>query len=79
MLSVKWSVQSLVVLARQLDNLIATGKDLSEETVTTLERMWRQVDGVVKEVRRLSQDLRPAALDRLGLLPALEWLAAKLR
>ena len=26
--------------------------------------------------RRLSQDLRPAALDRLGLLPALEWLAS---
>jgi len=24
----------------------------------------------------LSQDLRPAALDRLGLLPALEWLAS---
>jgi len=27
-------------------------------------------------VRRLSQDLRPAALDRLGLLSALEWLAS---
>jgi signal transduction histidine kinase len=27
-------------------------------------------------MRRLSQDLRPAALDRLGLLPALEWLAS---
>jgi signal transduction histidine kinase len=26
----------------------------------------------------LSQDLRPAALDRLGLLPGLEWLAANL-
>jgi len=27
-------------------------------------------------VRRLSQDLRPPTLDRLGLVPALEWLAS---
>ncbi len=65
-----------MVLARQLDNLIATDKDLSGETVKTLEKMWRQVDGIVKGVRRLSHDLRPAVLDRLGLLPAIEWLVS---
>jgi two-component system sensor histidine kinase DegS len=30
-------------------------------------------------VRRLSQDLRPPTLDRLGLIPALEWLAEEVR
>lgn len=30
----------------------------------------------ISQLRRLSQDLRPAALDRLGLLSALEWLAS---
>jgi len=29
-----------------------------------------------RRLRRLSQDLRPAALDRLGLLATLEWLAS---
>ena len=38
--------------------------------------MWQQTDSILKGVRRLSQDLRPAALDKLGLLPALEWLAS---
>ncbi len=30
----------------------------------------------MRELRRLSQDLRPPVLERLGLLPALEWLAS---
>jgi len=33
----------------------------------------------MRGVRRLSQDLRPAALDRLGLLPALEWLVSDVK
>jgi len=38
--------------------------------------MYVKTDSILRGVRRLSQDLRPAALDRLGLLPALEWLAS---
>jgi len=70
------TIQALVVLSRQLDALASGDKGLSEENRLRLEELWQQTDNILKGVRRLSQDLRPAALDRLGLLPALEWLAS---
>jgi two-component system sensor histidine kinase DegS len=70
------TIQALVVLSRQLDALASNKKELSEETRLQLEDLWQQTDSILKGLRRLSQDLRPAALDRLGLLPALEWLAS---
>jgi len=69
------TVQDLVVLSRQLDTL-ASGSELSKENRRNLEELWQKTNDIIKEVRRLSQDLRPAALDRLGLLPALERLAS---
>jgi two-component system sensor histidine kinase DegS len=71
------TVQALVVLSRQLDTLASSGKGLPEDYRHRLEEIWQQTNDVIREVRRLSQDLRPAALDRLGLLPALEWLASE--
>jgi PAS domain S-box-containing protein len=70
------TIQSLVVLSRQLDAL-ATDKDLPEPTRLRLEEIWQQTDNILQGVRRLSQDLRPAAIDRLGLLPAIQWLASE--
>ena len=49
---------------------------MSAENRQQMEKLWQQTDRILQGVRRLSQDLRPAALDRLGLLPGLEWLAA---
>jgi PAS domain S-box-containing protein len=69
------TIQDLVVLSRQLDALASGGKGLSEETHRRLEELWQQTDRILQGVRRLSQDLRPAAIDRLGLLPAIRWLA----
>ncbi|MFC1914538.1 sensor histidine kinase, partial [Chloroflexota bacterium] len=65
-----------VVLSRRLDALASSNKTLPEETRLNLEELRQQVNDTIQSVRRLSQDLRPAALDRLGLLPALEWLAS---
>jgi signal transduction histidine kinase len=65
-----------VALSRQLDAL-ATDKGLPEPTRLRLEGLWQQTDSILQGVRRLSQDLRPAAIDRLGLLPAIQWLAAE--
>jgi len=70
------TIQALVVLSRQLDYLASDDKGLSKKNRRHLEELWQQTDNILKGVRRLSQDLRPAALDRLGILPALEWLAS---
>jgi two-component system sensor histidine kinase DegS len=72
------TIQALVVLSRQLDSLASVKEGMSEENRLRLEELWQQTDNIVRGVRRLSQDLRPAALDRLGLLPALEWLASNI-
>ncbi len=71
------TIQSLVVLSRQLDALATDDQVLSRENRARLEDLWRQTDSILQGVRRLSQDLRPAALDRLGLLPAVEMLASE--
>ncbi|MBE0481747.1 MAG: PAS domain S-box protein [Dehalococcoidia bacterium] len=68
------TIQALIVLARQLDDLAE--KSPSEERRQQMEKLWQQANAIMDGVRRLSQDLRPAALDQLGLLPALEWLAS---
>lgn len=70
------AIQGLVVLSRQLDALASSGEGLSEDNSLLLEELRQQTSNIMQGVRRLSQDLRPAALDRLGLSPALEWLAS---
>ena len=71
------TIQALVVLSRRLDTLASDKKGLPEEHRHNLEEIRQQTNDVIREIRRLSQDLRPAALDRLGLVPALEWLASE--
>ena len=70
------TIQALIVLSRQLDDLACRTSDLSQDDKLLLEGLWQQTNSIMEGLRRLSQDLRPAALDRLGLLPALEWLAS---
>jgi PAS domain S-box-containing protein len=71
------TIQALVALSRQLDALASDGKGLPQEVRLRLEELWKRTDSIAQGVRRLSQDLRPAAIDRLGLLPAVEWLASE--
>ena len=53
--------------------------DVAREMVPETRESFRQVSGVLDEIadqlRRLSHELRPAILDDLGLVPALEFLA----
>ena len=71
------TIQYMVVLARQLDDLASSSKGLSDEERLRFENLRQQINSIMEGVRRLSHDLRPATLDRLGLLPALEWLASQ--
>jgi signal transduction histidine kinase len=68
------TIQELVVLSQKLDILSVESISMSEEDKQRLEKLQQDTGNIMKGVRRLSQDLRPAALDRLGLIPALEWL-----
>lgn len=72
------TVQALVVHARQIEDLGSRLDSLPrEEASKSLEKLYKEASAIMQGVQRMSQDLRPAALDRLGLLPALEWLASR--
>ena len=70
------TVQSLVALCQQIDDLASGVKDLPLTARVRLENLHQHVNVIMQEVRRISQDLRPATLDNLGLVAALEWLAS---
>lgn len=64
------AVQQLAVLTRGLDEIAdsqSTGK-------RELERLRGLAESTLGELRQFSRDLRPALLDDLGLVPALQWL-----
>ena len=67
------------MLSRGLDELASVADSLSESEKARLDSLWHQTNGIIAGVRRMSQDLRPATLDRLGLLPSLEWLASNVK
>ncbi|MFC1990149.1 PAS domain S-box protein [Chloroflexota bacterium] len=70
------TVQALVVHCQDIDDFASGAKGLQREAKLRLEGLHEQASNIMREVRRLSQDLRPAALDNLGLVPALEWLVS---
>jgi PAS domain S-box-containing protein len=71
------STQSLVILSRHIDDIIAGNTDGSEMN-SNLEKIRDEVDEILARMRRFTQDLRPPTLDYLGLLPALRELLAQL-
>lgn len=71
------TIQALVIHSRHLDELASDEGVCSMERLRArLEELYEETNEIIQGVRRLSRDLRPATLDRLGLLPALERLAA---
>lgn len=70
------TIQSLVVLCQNIDDLSSNIKRLPQQAKLRLDELHQQANTIMQEVRRLSQDLRPAALDNLGLVSALEWLVS---
>lgn len=67
--------QDMVLLARGLDELIGSETPpAGQEQLLTLRASAARA---LEALRRLGRDLRPTALDDLGLVPALEWLATE--
>ena len=72
------TLQSLIILSRQLGTLAKTEAEVSPTKTQRLRELQGIADEVIQGVRRFSRDLRPSTLDDLGLLPTLEGLAATL-
>ena len=71
--------QELSVLRLELERLrrhVACGGALAqpEDLVAVIDELGDRVDAAVRSVRRISSELRPGVLDRLGLVAGLEWL-----
>jgi len=73
------TVQTLAVLSNHLEALELDRKALPQEVIQRIRKLQHMVSDASQEVRHFSQNLRPPALDDLGLLPSLEDLAADLR
>ncbi len=72
------TVQAMVVHAREIEDLTSRVDRLDMNDIhTRLDDLYQQANVMMQGVQRLSQDLRPAALDRLGLVSAVEWIAAR--
>jgi PAS domain S-box-containing protein len=69
-------VQSLVYLAYEIEGIVRSGQPAEVESLRDLKELGRKVQILVHDVRRFSQSLRPDILDRLGLVPALEFIVS---
>lgn len=69
------AAQELTVLYRGLNEMTTSGRESDTDELIRLREM---AESVLGELRRFGRDLRPALLDDLGLIPALEWLLSDL-
>jgi len=72
------TAQVLAGLSREVSSLLSKERTVSKSTKEKLEKLREMADTALEGIRRFSQDLRPSILDDLGLVPAMEWLAAEL-
>lgn len=73
------TIQSLVLVGRNLDAIASRPEEsFSPELRGQVEEARAQLDAAIDGARRLARDLRPSILDRLGLIPSIEWLLGEL-
>ncbi|HEX7412548.1 MAG TPA: sensor histidine kinase, partial [Bacteroidia bacterium] len=65
--------QQLTALKMDIDWVLHKQSTTEEKIISKLNEMLNMSDDVIKTIRRISTDLRPAIIDDLGLIPALEW------
>jgi PAS domain S-box-containing protein len=64
--------QALTAIKLDLSSLF---HDLGADKKAKSKRILKLVDGAIQSVRRISTELRPAVLDVMGLVAAMEWAA----
>lgn len=67
--------QILVSVKYTLELAWGKAKNINVDAARSIEKSTQGLNMAITEVRRISRDLRPSALDDLGLSPALESLA----
>jgi signal transduction histidine kinase len=65
--------QELTVLKLELENLRRRSPS-GDALVASIDAIDERIDTAMQTVRRISSELRPSVLDRLGLVAGLEWL-----
>lgn len=65
--------QQLTALKMDIDWVLHKQNNPTEALVAKLNEMLQMSDGIISTIRRISSDLRPAIIDDLGLIAALEW------
>jgi len=71
--------QSLLLLTHQLDAIASDPKNkLAEPVREKLNQVYNLAVDTLGSLRRYAQELRPAILDDMGLVAALEWMADNL-
>ena len=71
------TVQSLIAIGQRIE-LIKTTLDDPTETRSRLTELRTMVTGTIASVRQFSRDLRPLALEDLGLVAAMQYLVNQL-
>lgn len=71
------TIQSLAALSLEIQSLARRG-NCDEDSLKKLEELQFRVNEITDGVRRFTYELRPAVLDKMGLIPALEALTAEL-
>ncbi|MDX1523958.1 MAG: histidine kinase, partial [Anaerolineae bacterium] len=72
------TVQSLIAISQRLELLRNTLDDDPEEVKERLTEVKAMVTGAIANVRQFSRDLRPLALEDLGLTAAMQYLVNQL-
>lgn len=65
--------QQLTVLKMDIDWIKHKHDITNEAVILKLNKMLKMSDGILNTIRRISSDLRPAIIDDLGLIAAMEW------
>lgn len=67
--------QQLTILKMDVAWIIKKLQNPDEILIAQLKGLLNTIDGTMKSVRRMCSELRPALLDDLGLIAAMEWQA----